>query len=290
MDIEPKLKKQLLIYQKNEITEYFIYKKIAETIQSQHNKDVLLKIAKEEKEHYLEWKKYTKQEVGPNKFRIFFFYWVSKIFGFTFGIKLMERGEEGAQHNYEKLIGQIDGVEKILSDEGSHEDELIEILDEDRLKYAGSVVLGLNDALVELLGTLAGLTFALQNSKLIAMSASIVGIAAALSMGSSEYLQARTEKSEKNPLKAAIITTIAYLFAVVVLLFPYMVFVNYYYSLAGTLMAAVIIIVIFNYYISIVHDEPFTKRFLEMLTVSLTVAIISFLFGYGVRILLGVNI
>jgi len=290
MEIKPTLKKQLLQYQKNEITEYFIYKKIAETTTVQHNKDVLLKIAEEEKKHYSEWEKYTKQKVEPSKFRIFFFYWVARLFGFTFSIKLMERGEKDAQHNYSLLVGQVPEIETILNEEGIHEEELIEILDEERLKYAGSVVLGLNDALVELLGTLAGLTFALQNSKLIALSTSIVGIAAALSMGSSEYLQSRTEKTEKKPLKAAFVTTFAYLVTVVVLLLPYFLIGNFYVSLAGALISAVIIIVVFNYYISVVHDEHFTKRFLEMLIVSLSVAVISFLFGYAVRFFYGGSI
>ena len=40
------------------------------------------------------------------------------------------------------------------------------MLDEERLRYIGSVVLGLNDALIELTGALAGLTLALQNTQL----------------------------------------------------------------------------------------------------------------------------
>ena len=51
----------------------------------------------------------------------------------------------------------------------------------------GSVVLGLNDALVEFVGMLAGLTFALQNTQIIAVAGLITGVAASLSMGSSEY-------------------------------------------------------------------------------------------------------
>ena len=54
------------------------------------------------------------------------------------------------------------------------EKALLEMLDEERLKYVGSMVLGLNDALVELTGSLAGFTFAMQNTKLIALSGLIV--------------------------------------------------------------------------------------------------------------------
>ena len=49
----------------------------------------------------------------------------------------------------------------------------------------GSVVLGLNDELVEFTGALAGFTLALSDHRLIALTGSITGIAAALSMASS---------------------------------------------------------------------------------------------------------
>lgn len=60
------------------------------------------------------------------------------------------------------------------------------LLDEERLRYTGSTVLGLNDALMELTGVLAGLTLALRDTKLIVLTGAITGIAAVLSMGVSE--------------------------------------------------------------------------------------------------------
>ena len=44
----------------------------------------------------------------------------------------------------------------MLSREEEHERELIALIDEERLRDMGSVVLGLNDALVEFTGMLAG--------------------------------------------------------------------------------------------------------------------------------------
>ena len=49
----------------------------------------------------------------------------------------------------------------MLGDERRHEEELYGMLDEERLHYVGAMVLGLNDALVELTGAIAGVTFAL---------------------------------------------------------------------------------------------------------------------------------
>jgi VIT1/CCC1 family predicted Fe2+/Mn2+ transporter len=290
MDISQELREQLLIYQRNEITEHHIYSRLARTVKSPENRQILQKIADDELRHYQDWKHYTRQDVQPDRLKIWFYYWISRVLGFTFGIKLMERGEENAQDNYAQLRGKIKEAESIIHDENVHEEALIQLLDEELLRYAGSIVLGLNDALVELTGALAGFTLALQDTKLIALSGSITGIAAALSMGASEYLSTRSEETAKKPLRASLYTGSAYIVTVLILISPYLVFKNYYVCLAATLVAAVLIIAFFNYYISVAKDEPFKRRFAEMAGLSLGVAALSFLVGYVIRSALGVEI
>ena len=230
MDISKELREQLLVYQRNEITEHHIYKRLAGTIKSPENKRVLEKIADDELRHYWRWRIYTQQDVKPGKLTAWKYYLISRIFGFTFGIKLMERSEEDAQDNYEQLREAIPEVEAIIRDENEHEDALIQLLDEERLRYVGSIVLGLNDALVELTGALAGLTLALQDTNLIALTGSITGIAAALSMGASEYLSTKSEGGDQNPLRASIYTGSAYIVTVLVLILPYLVLSNLHLS------------------------------------------------------------
>lgn len=145
-------------------------------------------------------------------------------------------------------------------------------------------------ALVELTGTLAGLTLALQNTRLIALTGLITGIAAALSMAASEYLSTRSEQTEKKPLKASIYTGLAYIFTVAVLISPYLILENYILCLTFSLLAAILIIALFNYYISVAKDEPFRRRFLEMAALSFGVAAISFIIGYFIRSALGVEV
>jgi VIT1/CCC1 family predicted Fe2+/Mn2+ transporter len=290
MNLSAELRQQLLVFQPNEITEHHIYKRLARSIKSPQNQAVLEKIANDELQHYELWKGYTHQEVKPNRFWLWFYYLVSRIFGFTFGIKLMERGEEDAQSHYEQLKGEIEEIDYFLRDESAHEEALIAMLDEESLRYAGSIVLGLIDALVELTGALAGLTLALQNIQLIALSGLITGIAAALSMGASEYLSTRSEETGKNPLKASIYTGAAYIVTVIILILPYLILESYYICLTFALAAAVLIIALFNYYISVAKDEPFRRRFLEMAALSLGVAALSFILGYFIRTALGVEI
>lgn len=290
MPMEAELHRLLLVFQTNEITEYHIYIRLAKSIKSPQNRAILEKIAEDELKHYHLWRKYTNQDAKPNRLLIWFYYLVSRIFGFTFGIKLMERGEENAQVNYAQLRGKIIEIDLFIQDENTHEQALVNLLDEESLHYAGSVVLGLNDALVELTGALAGFTLALQNTQLIALTGLITGIAAALSMGASEYLSTRSEDSGKNPLKASIYTGVAYILTVAILILPYLILENYYLCLALSLVSAVLIIAIFNYYISVAKDEPFRRRFAEMATISLGVATFSFIIGFFIRSALGVEI
>ena len=290
MEVSEEVRQHVLAFQKNEISEHHIYRRLANSIPPGENRRILEQIAEDELRHYHGWKKYSGQDVSPNWLWVWTYYLIGRIFGFTFAIKLMERGEEDTARNYAQLQGKLPGVDALIHAENKHEEALIGLLDEERLRYAGSIVLGLNDALVELTGALAGLTLALQNTKLIALSGLITGIAAALSMAASEYLSTRSEETERHPLRASLYTGTAYIFTVLILVLPYLLLENYYACLSVTLIAAVLIVALFNYYISVAKDEPFRARFLEMAGLSLGVAAFSFVLGYLIRTLLGVEV
>jgi len=290
MSISEETRRTLLAYQRNEITECHIYRKLAASVKSPENRKILARIADDEQRHYGVWRQHTGEDVEPDRFAICKYYLISRIFGFTFGVKLMEKGEEGAQVNYGALKEEVPEADEIRRDEHEHETELLDMLDEEKLRYTGSIVLGLNDALVELTGALAGLTLALQNTKLIALTGSITGIAAALSMGASEYLSTKSEDTSKNPLRASLYTGSAYVVTVLILILPYLILQNYYACLGLTLAGAILIIACFNYYVAVAKDEPFRSRFLEMAGLSLGVAALSFLVGFVLRAVLGVDV
>jgi len=290
MNLTPALRQRLLTAQQDEITEHHVYVRIAASLPQAENRRVLEKIAAEELLHYKGWKEYTGIEVSPQWHLVWFYVLVARLLGFTFSVKLMERGETSAQLNYAEIAKDIPAASKIYQDEERHEAQLLEMLDEERLRYAGSVVLGLNDALVELTGALAGFTLALGDVKLIALSGLVTGIAASLSMAASEYLSTSAEKTDKNPILAAVYTGIAYVLTVALLIFPYLLLQNAYISLTIALMTAVVIIAVFNFYIAVAQDEDFKRRFTEMALVSLSVAAFSFVIGYFIRQWLGVEI
>jgi vacuolar iron transporter family protein len=281
---------QIKTAQKNELTEYYLYLKLSKRIKNLENRSILEKIADDEKRHYEFWKRYTKFEMEPSKVQITWFYWIARILGLTFGIKLMEKGEEKAQVNYAKIAIIIPEVLKIRDEEETHERELINMIEEEKLNYVGSIVLGLNDALVELTGTLAGLTFALQNTKLIAITGLITGIAAGISMAASEYLSTKAEGNPHLAVKSAIYTGLAYFVTVFLLILPYLFLPNYLGCLCITLIVALLIIFCFNYYISVAKDYSFKKRFIEMAVISMGVALLSFGIGYILHHSVGINL
>lgn len=277
--------------QQNELTESVIYEEIAKFAKGEENKEVLLRLAKEEKAHYEIWKNYTGIEMKPEKCKIFKFKLIARILGFTFAIKLMENGEEAAQDEYEILANEVEESASIRAQEEEHEAALIEMLDEERLQYVGSMVLGMNDALVELAGSLAGFTFALQNTKLIALSGLIIGISATFSMASSEFLAARSE-GRSDAFKSCTYTGIAYLITVVLLILPYLLFGSAQYIMALVAMLAIVILIIagFTYYTSVAQGEKFGSRFAEMALISIGVSVVSFFVGILAKQFLGVDI
>lgn len=290
----PKNISQKLIFiikkmQQNELTESHIYEEIAKFAKGGENKKTLLRLAAEERSHYEIWKGYTGIEMKPQKMKIFKFKWIAKILGFTFAVKLMENGEGNAQSEYEYLEKEIPESVKIRQDEEKHEELLLQMLDEERLQYIGSMVLGMNDALVELTGSLAGFTFALQKSRLVALSGLIIGISATFSMASSEFLAARSE-GRGDALKSCTYTGIAYLITVVLLIAPYLIFSHYITALACMLGIVILIIAGFTYYISVSQGEKFKSRFFEMAAISIGVAVISFIVGIAAKKFLGVDI
>ena len=290
-NVSPAAMEIILKMQQNELTESVIYEKIAAFAKGEENRQTLLRLAREEKAHYLIWKQYSGQEMKPETWKVLKYTFLARTLGFTFAVKLMERGEEKAQDVYEILTREVAESTAIRQQEEEHEHALLEMLDEERLQYVGSMVLGLNDALVELTGSLAGFAFALQNNRMIALSGLIVGISATFSMASSEFLAARSE-GRSDALKSCSYTGIAYLLTVVALIAPYLIFPAGQYIPALVSMLAMVILIIagFTYYTSVAQDQPFKSRFFEMAGISITVAVVSFVVGILAKQFLGVDL
>jgi VIT1/CCC1 family predicted Fe2+/Mn2+ transporter len=283
------MNQDVIKFQKSEITEHLVYAKLAKATKDK-NKAVLEKISAEELCHYNEFKKYTGTDVKPDIIRVHWYTFIGRVLGITFAAKLMENSEVSAAGEYEKLKGVIGNIEDIIKDEKEHEDAMIQMIDEEKLGYISSMVLGLNDAIVELTGALAGFTFALQNTKIIGVAGLITGIAAALSMAAAEYLSQKSESSGKNPLKAAFYTGIVYIAVVFVLVVPYFIVPDYHAAFGFTLIGVMCVILLFSFFVSVVKDEKFNSIFWEMTIICLGVSLVAFLIGLGARKFLNIQI
>ena len=283
-----KLFKVALAAQRNEITEYHIYTRLAAGCKSAANAAVLRDIGEAERRHACYWKTKTGVEAKVDGFRVFRQVLLARLLGLTFVLKRMEKNEGTASKRYALLNEAFPETKKIGEEEADHEKSLLAMLDEELLQYVGSIVLGLNDALVELTGALAGFTLALADSKIISLAGLVTGISAAFSMAASDYLSSKAE-GDPRAVKSAIYTGVAYLITVMLMILPFLLLSSKFVSLAITLCIVICIIFLFNYYLSVAKELNFKRRFWEMTFISLGVAAFSFFIGYILKGMLGID-
>ena len=288
--LDPEAQAAVLRSQQDEETGALIYAYLAKREKNAENSAVLTRMSADEKTHAAYWQSISAKPMKPDRWKWFRLKIQAWLLGYTFVLKKIAADERKAVEGYTKLREAIPDTARMMEDETRHEQELIQMLNEERLQYVGSMVLGLNDALVELTGTIAGLSFAMQNTRVVALSGIITGISATLSMAASNYLAERAD-GNRNALKSSIYTGVAYLITVALLVLPYLFLPNNLWAVALVMMIAIVVLIVlgFNYYISVAKGLPFRKRFIEMISISMGVMVISFLIGLIAKALLGVN-
>ncbi len=126
--------KELVKFQRGEITEYIIYKNLANLHRGKDRK-LLLELAEDEKRHYEFFKDYSKTEVHPDWFMVRKVWFLTKIFGLTFGLKSMEKWEEDTQREYKRLEEEIPEIKRVISEEKKHELKIKSMDHEGKLIY-----------------------------------------------------------------------------------------------------------------------------------------------------------
>lgn len=283
--------KKALKQQQNEINDYTIYKLLSLLEKDGNNKKIFEQIAKDEKNHYDFWVKVTNRQIKAQNLLVLWYIFLIRIFGTSFALRSLEKRETGAKEFYEKLFELYPEAKKIYEDETEHELALIDILHDKKLIYAGAIVLGMNDALVELTGTLSGMAFAFNKSMIVGLTGLIIGISGSLSMAASAYLEANENPNKEiKPVVYALYTGFSYFLTTTVLAMPFFILNSITKSLILMFICAFIAILLYNFYISVAKDLKFTKRVFQMLTITSGVSIISFLFGYFIKYYFGVEI
>lgn len=154
--------------------------------------------------------------------------------------------------------------------------------------FFSNVVLGFNDALIELTGALVGFSFALHEAKLIAVAGLVTGVSASLSMAASAYQQARHEKG-RNPFKAAAFTGVSYFVIALLLVLPFILLGSIAASLVAMGVLALLLIAGVSYLSAHLLGRGYFAQFAEMCVFSLGVAAVTFLIGRLLGTLVGVQ-
>lgn len=281
-------------YAHNEYKDYVTYKELAKIESVPEFRRILEALAQHELEDFEYWKQYAAQkEFHMDVWSLFIIKLMRRFLGLTFTAKFLELNERRAVHDYAEILNSVDEkmrsrIKEIIDREKSHEMKFIGQIKEDQVKFMGSMILGLNDALIELTGALFGFSFVFHRPHLAAAAGLVTGLAGSLSMASSAYLQARYE-SDKDSKRAALYTGLSYFSVVLVLVAPFWFFRNVYAPLA--LMTALTLAVIAgaSYYTAVIYERKFRRQFLEMTMASVGVAFIAAATGFIFRKLTGIE-
>jgi VIT1/CCC1 family predicted Fe2+/Mn2+ transporter len=275
------LLKKLLKYQKTEITVHHVYLNLANKAKG-NNAVILRKIAADELCHYHQFRKHTGKDIHPDRLKVWFYSFVTVVMGLTFTLKMMENGEELAEVNYDAVEASYPEIKKIIVDEVSHEKLLHAEIDDERLRYLGSIALALNNSAQEFTGIAVGLTFALQNAKATGSTTLVSGLAATLAMMASEYLSQKTEShdgAKGSPLKAALYAGGVYLAMVLLIVTPYFIYQNHIDAMLVTVACVFMVMVVFSFFMSVVKDLKFGKVLAEGLAITGVVVAASYVIG-----------
>lgn len=279
----------------DEFKDLAVYKELLKIETSKDFRDILKSLIEHEENHYNFWLLLSsKKNFSVNKFEVWFYKIIRKILGLTFTAKLLELHEKDSINEYKQFLKVApkqlqQEIEKIIEHEEEDERKIIAQIKEGQVEFMSSIILGLNDGLIELTGALVGFSFAFVNHNMVALTGLITGIAASMSMAASSYMQARHEEG-KDAKKSATYTGISYITVVLILVSPFLIFSNIYMSLGLMFIFIVLILVSISYYTSVLFDRKFTSQFLEMFMFSMIVAFVSFLIGFSLKNITGITV
>lgn len=285
-------------YALDELFDSILYREMARREKDQRNRAALEELSAEEMQHYLFWSRLS----GPVelalrdrlRLRLAILSW--RLLGKVFTIKFLERHEKSVVGEYRALLASgalaPDASEKladIIKDEEEHEARWAGQIEEARVKYMGSLALGLSDAIIELSGVHAGFLSYTASSVTTGIAGLIVGVSASMSMAAAAYLQAKQEPG-KAPGVSAATTGLMYIFTVLVLTAPFLAGLPMLVALAASLLSALLVLALFTFYSSVIRETGFIRDYVENVLVIFLVVTASYLFGSAVKNVLGLVI
>ena len=271
-------------YAYDEYADYLLYQRLAKREKNPHNREMLERLSAQELGHYKFWARFEPGYVPKvNPLFLALFFAMRYVLGLTFTIKFLERHEFRVVEEYKRALSQIpeehrEELATLIRDEEEHENFFISQLKEKVIQYIGFIALGLADAIVEITGVHAGFLGVTGSTLVAGISGLIVGFAAAISMGSAAYIQAKQDV-QRSPFLSAIATGISYIVSVVMLALPYFLTPDMATAFLVSVVVGVLMIALLTFYSAVVFDRRFWREFLEATGLMLGTAVATFFVG-----------
>ena len=125
----PKQYKELLRSQQGETNAVLMYKRLAQVVKTEREREAFLQLAREEGRHASVFHAYTKQVLKPQKTMAVILPLLYRLLGKKWLYRPIAKGEYAAAVAYEHLIADFPEVESVKNDEQRHGDIVSALLD-----------------------------------------------------------------------------------------------------------------------------------------------------------------
>lgn len=125
----PKQYKELLRSQQGETNAVLMYKRLAQVVKTERERETFLQLAREEGRHASVFHAYTKQTLKPQKTMAVVLPLLYRLLGKKRLYRMIAKGEYDAAVGYEHLIADFPEVESVKNDEKRHGDIVSALLD-----------------------------------------------------------------------------------------------------------------------------------------------------------------
>lgn len=280
---------------RDELTDYTVYKTLAERGRNGKTKEVFHKLSQMEKGHFDFWNRYLDgKQVTPKISKVYLVFLLRYIMGATFAIKWLEGQESITIKKYESYRSMIpeedrEAFDRMIEDEKEHEAYFASQVEGSYIKYISFIVLGLADALVEIAGIHAGSLGIYQSTEITGLAGIVAGAAASIAMASAAYAQAKHGFQGSSGLAAAY-TGVSYFISAVILALPYFITKVMAIAISISLVFGILIIAFVSWYNSVISSASFKRDFMELSGIMLGASLALYLFGQLVRTFLGITI
>lgn len=287
-----------------------LFKRLAESEKDPTVKQTLQKLEDVEYEHAQTWKSVCSSRGLPKikdieQSQVSMFMLLKQILGLELTVKIIEHTELSTERKLGRDRSKLNltqkekaVIKKMEQSDAKKENPLKQKLlgYSPILQNIRSVIFGMNDGLVEILGAVAGFAAAIQNPTIVLVAGFIVAISGTLSMAGGAYLSIEYDQSvnkgkEKESSKAAAIYTgFAYIFGAAFPLIPFIFGFNGWFAIGLSILLTAIVLTFASIIISVVSDTSITKRVVRTLMISLGIVAITILLGLYARTVLHISV